>query len=80
VIGIPDPELVTALVQRDGVIPERYAPHSAAGACRYPELYDGQSCPWCEAEQRRRDGTARFRDRPRTTDFAAALQRESPVT
>ena len=49
-----DEELVRLLEARDGPLGQRYLPHSAAGACRYAELYADGRCPWCEAEQRRR--------------------------
>jgi hypothetical protein len=53
-MDLPDPQLVEALRRRDGPIPERYAPHSAEGVCRYSELYPDKRCPWCEAEENRR--------------------------
>ena len=55
-MDVPDTELVVRLEERDGPLPERSWSHAAEGECRYAELYDGQACPWCEAEKRRRQG------------------------
>ncbi|MPZ49870.1 MAG: hypothetical protein GEU75_11365 [Dehalococcoidia bacterium] len=50
-MDVPDPVLVEALLARDGR--RQRLSHTAAGPCRYAELYAESSCPWCEAEQRR---------------------------
>ena len=57
-MDLTDELLVESLRQRDGPRPARYAPHSAAGVCRYAELYPGSTCPWCEAEARRNEREA----------------------
>jgi hypothetical protein len=55
VVDLPDEELLQRLIARDGPLPERSWSHSAEAECRYSELYDGEPCPWCEAEKRRRE-------------------------
>jgi hypothetical protein len=52
-MDVGDTELVRLLTERDGPLPERSWSHSTEGECRYSDLYDGQPCPWCEAERRR---------------------------
>lgn len=50
---LPDADLVRRLEARDGPLGTFARPHSAAGVCRYKELYE-RDCPWCAAEARRR--------------------------
>jgi hypothetical protein len=57
-VDLADEEMVTQLLARDGPMPDRSWSHSADGECRYSELYDGEPCPWCEAETRRREREA----------------------
>jgi hypothetical protein len=57
-VNVPDIELVVLLEDRDGPLPERSWSHASEGECRYAELYDGQPCPWCEADRRRREREA----------------------
>jgi len=45
--------MLALLEARDGPLPERSWSHASEGECRYAELYEGQTCPWCEAEKRR---------------------------
>jgi hypothetical protein len=52
-MDLADPELVVQLEARDGPLGTYWRPHSAGGICRYQEVYK-QDCPWCEAENRRR--------------------------
>jgi hypothetical protein len=52
-MDLPDADLVWRLEARDGPLGIFACPHSAAGVCRYKELYE-RDCPWCEAELRRR--------------------------
>jgi hypothetical protein len=52
-MDLPDQELVTQLQERDGR--RRSVSHTAAGPCRYAELYAESRCPWCEAEERRHE-------------------------
>ena len=54
-VDLADEEMVKQLVARDGPMPNRSWSHAAEGECRYSELYDGEPCPWCEAETRRRE-------------------------
>lgn len=54
-MDVEDAELVKLLEARDGPLPDRSWSHSAEGECRYTELYGGEPCPWCAAEQRRRE-------------------------
>jgi len=57
-MDLPDADLARLLLERDGPQPERYSRHRAGGDCRYADLYPDTPCPWCEAEQRRRDREA----------------------
>jgi hypothetical protein len=57
-VDLPDAEMLRRLVARDGPLPERSWSHSEEGECRYSELYEGEPCPWCEAETRRREREA----------------------
>jgi hypothetical protein len=59
-VDVADTELIALLERRDGPLPERSWSHASEGECRYAEMYDGQPCPWCEAEKRRkaREATA----------------------
>jgi hypothetical protein len=59
-VNVSDTELLVLLEKRDGPLPERSWSHASEGECRYSELYDGQTCPWCEAAKRRaeREGAA----------------------
>ena len=57
-VDLPDEELLRQLIARDGPLPERSWSHSGEGECRYSELYNGEPCPWCDAEQRRREREA----------------------
>jgi len=70
-MDLRDGELLEALIGRDGALPERWRAHSAEGRCRYVEYYGEQSCPWCEAEERRllreRDAPASAQDTPEET-------------
>jgi hypothetical protein len=54
-MDVADTELIRLLTDRDGPLPERSWSHSTEGECRYSNLYDGQLCPWCEAERRREE-------------------------
>ena len=56
-MDLPDADLVQKLEARDGPVGAFSRPHSAAGVCRYKELYE-RDCPWCEAEARRRERKA----------------------
>lgn len=58
-MDLDDAELVRRLAARDGIVV--YRRHARPGEeCPYAELYaDGRACPWCEAEQRRREREAR---------------------
>ena len=53
-MDLPDAELVRRLEARDGPLGTYARAHSADGECRYSEMYDGEPCPWCEAEANRR--------------------------
>ena len=53
-MDLPDNDLIRQLQERDGPLPARSWPHSTEGDCRYSEMYEGQQCPWCAAEERRR--------------------------
>ena len=52
-VDLADAEMVKQLLERDGPMPDRSWSHSSEGECRYSELYNGEPCPWCEAEARR---------------------------
>lgn len=56
-MDVADTELIALLERRDGPLPERSWAHDSEH-CRYAELYEGQPCPWCAAEQRRREREA----------------------
>jgi hypothetical protein len=53
-MDVADVQLVRLLEARDGPLGMYWRPHSAAGVCRYAEVYK-QDCPWCEAEAKRRE-------------------------
>jgi hypothetical protein len=57
-MDVPDAEMVKRLEKRDGPLGSYWRPHSSEGVCRYSEMYDGEPCPWCEAETRRRQREA----------------------
>jgi hypothetical protein len=59
-MDLPDTDLVKQLEARDGPLGTYSRPHSAAGVCRYKQEYE-EDCPWCEAEQRRREREAAAR-------------------
>ncbi len=52
-VQLADEELIEQLTARDGPLPDRIWPHSDEGECGFSELYEGEPCPWCEAEARR---------------------------
>lgn len=63
-VDLADEEIVRQLEARDGPMPDRSWSHSNDGECRYSELYDGEPCPWCEAETRRREREAAAEQKP----------------
>ena len=54
---LADRDLVQQLEARDGPLGTYWRPHSAAGVCRYVEVYQ-LDCPWCAAEEQRRQREA----------------------
>jgi hypothetical protein len=50
-VDVSDRDLVIQLESRDGR--RLRMSHTAAGACRYAEMYGDGTCPWCAAERRR---------------------------
>jgi hypothetical protein len=56
-VDLDDSELVQQLTVRDGAV--GYRRHVRPDeVCPYAELYEGKTCPWCEAEERRREREA----------------------
>jgi hypothetical protein len=52
-VNVPDTQMLAMLEARDGPLPERSWSHASEGECRYAELYENKTCPWCTAEKRR---------------------------
>lgn len=57
-MDVNDTELVTGLLARDGTLPARTRSHWSTGECRYVDKVGDRPCPWCAAEERRRDREA----------------------
>jgi len=57
-VDLADEDLIRLLTARDGPMPDRSWSHADEEECRYSELYDGEPCPWCEAEASRREREA----------------------
>ena len=56
-MDVQDEELVQRLTLRDGPLRQRFLSHRARGRCRYAEA-NPEGCPWCAAEERRREREA----------------------